>query len=174
MVSLAAAVLLATADATQSWRMLDQYPNHYVTRKMSAAESASMVIDGKLDDPAWADTEWTYDIVDITRHKNQQLNAIPNDLQMRVKFRWDDDYFYVGAILHESYVTAQRVGHNNHAPYSPDNDFEIFIDVSGTTQYYMEYEMSAQNATYDIKCEYNKIMAFNCLPVLEFTERYCL
>jgi|EP01043_Picozoa_sp_COSAG02_P037180 hypothetical protein len=30
-------------------------------------------------------------------------------------------------------------------------DFEIFIDVSGTTQYYMEYEMSAQNATYDIK-----------------------
>ena len=40
---------------------------------------------------------------------------------------------------------------DDHAPYSPDNDFEIFIDVSGTTQYYMEYEMSAQNATYDIK-----------------------
>ena len=139
---------------TTDWRMLDAatpYPNHYVTKKMSAAESASMVIDGKLDEPAWADTEWTYDIVDITRHKNQQLNAIPNDLQCRVKFRWDDDYFYVGAVLHESYVTAQNVGHNFHAPYSPDNDFEIFIDVSGTSQYYMEYEMSAQNATYDIK-----------------------
>ena len=90
-------------------------------------------------------------MVDITRHADQQLNAIPNDLQARVKIRWDSDYFYVGAILHESYVTAQNVGHNNHAPYSPDNDFEIFIDVSGTTQYYMEYEMSAQNATYDIK-----------------------
>jgi hypothetical protein len=72
-------------------------------------------------------------------------------LQARVKIRWDDDYFYVGAMLHESYVTAQNVGHNNHAPYSPDNDFEIFIDVSGTSQYYVEYEMSAQNATYDIK-----------------------
>jgi hypothetical protein len=93
----------------------------------------------------------TYGIVDITRHKNQQLNAIPNDLQMRVKFRWDVDCFYVGAILHVSCVTAQDVGHNNHAPHSPDNDFEILIDVSGTTQYYMEYEMSAQNATYDLR-----------------------
>jgi len=122
---------------TTDWRMLDAttpYPNHYVTRKMSAAESASMVIDGKLDEPAWQNAQFTYDMVDITRHKNQQLNAIPNDLQMRVKIRWDDNYFYVGAILHESYVTAQNVGHNNHAPYSPDNDFEIFIDPSGTTQ----------------------------------------
>ena len=120
-----------------------------MTHKLAAGES--IVIDGKLDDPAWEDAEWTYDMIDITRHKNQQLNAIPNDLQARVKIRWDDDFFYVGAVLHESYVTAKNVGHNNHAPYSPDNDFEIFIDVSGTTQYYMEYEMSAQNATYDIK-----------------------
>ena len=43
------------------------------------------------------------------------------------------------------------MGHNAHAPYSPDNDFEVFIDVSGTTQYYVEFEMSLQNATYDIK-----------------------
>ena len=90
-------------------------------------------------------------MVDITRHKDQQLNALPNDLQARVKMRWDDEYFYVGALLNEAYITAQNVGHNNHAPYSPDNDFEIFIDVSGTTQYYMEFEMSVQNSTYDIK-----------------------
>lgn len=43
------------------------------------------------------------------------------------------------------------MGHNAHAPYSPDNDLEVFIDVSGTTQYYVEFEMSLQNATYDIK-----------------------
>jgi len=122
---------------TTDWRMLDAatpYPNHYVTRKLTAAESASMVVDGKLDESAWQNAAFTYDIVDITRHKNQQLNAIPNDLQMRVKIRWDDNYFYVGAILHESYVTAQNVGHNNAPPYKPDNDFEIFIDPSGTTQ----------------------------------------
>ena len=129
--------------------MLDQYPNQYVTRKL--APDDAIAIDGKLDDPAWAEAEWTYNMVDITRHGDQQLNAVPNDLQARAKIRWDDDYLYVGALLHEVYVTAVNVGHNNKPPYSPDNDFEIFIDVSGTTQYYMEFEMSAQNATYDIK-----------------------
>jgi hypothetical protein len=145
----AVAALLTTADATQSWRMLDQYPNQYVTRKL--APDDAITIDGKLDEPAWADAEWTYNMVDITRHADQQLNAVPNDLQARAKIRWDDDYVYIGALLHEVYVTAVNVGHNSKPPYSPDNDFEIFIDVSGTTQYYMEFEMSAQNATYDIK-----------------------
>ena len=32
-----------------------------------------------------------------------------------------------------------------------DNDFEVFLDPSGSTQYYLEYEMNALNATYDIK-----------------------
>ena len=53
-------------------------------------------------------------MVDITRHTNQQLNAIPNDLQMRVKIRWDDDYFYVGAVLHENYVHARTHAANPH------------------------------------------------------------
>lgn len=35
------------------------------------------------------------------------------------------------------------------APYH-DNDFEVFIDVSGTTQYYKEFEMNILNATYDV------------------------
>ena len=38
-------------------------------------------------------------------------------------------------MLRDCFALAENVGHNNHAPYSPDNDFEIFIDVSGTTQY---------------------------------------
>lgn len=100
-------------------RVLCRYPNQYVTQKLGPSEK--ITIDGKLDDTAWQTADWTFDMVDITRHTDQQLNAIPNDLQARVKIRWDDNYFYVGAILHESYVTAQNVGHNNHAPYSPDN-----------------------------------------------------
>ena len=127
-----------------------QYPNHYVSHKLKPSET--ITVDGKLDEPAWLAAETMQNMmVDITRHSNQMLNAIPEDLQADIKVRWDDDYFYVGATLRESYVTAKNVGHNNHAPYSPDNDFEIFIDVSGTTQYYLEFEMSMQNSTYDIK-----------------------
>ena len=108
-----------------------------VSHKLKASES--ITVDGRLDEPAWLAAEPLQNaMVDITRHSDQQLNAVPMDLQADIKIRWDDDYFYVGATLHESYVTAQRVGHNPHAPYSPDNDFEIFIDVSGTTQYYVE------------------------------------
>ena len=90
----ASALLLAAAavDAAQSWRMLDQYPNHYVARKLAPGEA--IAVDGKLDDPAWLGTEWTYNMVDITRHKDQQLNAVPNDLQARVKIRWDGPHFY--------------------------------------------------------------------------------
>ena len=53
-------------------------------------------------------------------------------------------------MLHEAYITAQNVGHNNHAPYSPDNDFEIFTNPDGTTHYYKEYEMNALNQTWDL------------------------
>ena len=38
--------------------------------------------------------------------------------------------------------SVPQVGHNAHALYSPENDFEVFIDVSGTTQYYVEVEIS--------------------------------
>ena len=44
--------------------------------------------------------------MDITRHTDEQRDAVPADLQTRVKIRWDADYFYVGAELRENYVDA--------------------------------------------------------------------
>ena len=74
--------LVSPAAATRSWRMLDQYPNHYVSHKLKPSES--ITVDGKLDEPAWMATEAMDNImVDITRHSDQQLNAIPMDLQAR-------------------------------------------------------------------------------------------
>jgi hypothetical protein len=128
--------------------MLDAYPPHYVAKKLGASDA--IVVDGKLDDAAWEGAEWTSPMVDITRHKNQALNAVPSDVQCRVKMRWDDDYLYVGATLSEPFITGTLFQHNHIPPYK-DNDFEIFIDVSGTSQYYMEFEMSILNASYDIK-----------------------
>jgi hypothetical protein len=32
-----------------------------------------------------------------------------------------------------------------------DNDFEVFIDASGTTHFYKEFEMNALNATWDLQ-----------------------
>ena len=139
--------------------------------------------------------------VDITHHEDDFLNAVPPNLQARVKVRWDEDFVYIGAELQvtlptnimlislsflsqfsrislrfylsflsqfsrsslvisdisllchfsqEPWVHGTLTKHNDVPPYM-DNDFEVFLDPSGSTQYYIEYEMNALNATYDIK-----------------------
>jgi hypothetical protein len=141
--------LVSGAAAARDWRMLDSYPQQYVATALGGVEH--IAIDGELDEPAWAAAPWLEGgIVDITSHQDDALNAVPRDLQMRTKLRWDRDYLYVGCELHEAFVTGVLTGHNQVPPYH-DNDFEIFIDVSGTTEYYVEYEMSVLNSTYDIK-----------------------
>merc|ERR1711871_695695 len=84
------------------------------------------------------------------------LNKVPEDFQTAVKMRWDADFLYVGAELKDPFVYGDITGHNKdnnqppaEVPYH-NNDFEVFIDVSGTTEYYKEFEMSVLNATYDV------------------------
>ena len=134
-------------------------PPHYVALKLAPGEA--LAIDGRLNDSAWAAVPWISDepggaggFVDITAHADAFLNAVPALMQTRVKVRWDDDFFYVGAELEEPFVYADAayVGDNDKAPYGDAvGDFEVFIDVAGTTEYYMEYEMGLLNCTYDIK-----------------------
>ena len=147
-VIMATTLLFPSSVATRDWRMLDSYPRHYVAAALAAQESID--IDGSLDEPAWLLAPWTDGIVDLTRHADISLNAVARDLQMRAKMRWDSDYLYIGAELREQYVDGAFTGHNTNVPYS-ENDFEVFIDVSGSTEYYVELEMSTLNATYDVK-----------------------
>ena len=68
--------------------------------------------------------------------------------------RWDDATLYIGAVLQERMVWGNITGHNQRlsqgkAPWW-NNDFEVFVDVSGTSHFYKEYEMNARNATYDV------------------------
>lgn len=101
----------AAAAKTDDWKFLGQYPPHYVTRKLAANEAIK--VDGRLDDAAWSSADSTYDMVDITQHPDQQYNAVPNDVQARVKIRWDDNFLYVGAELNEPFVSGKLFGHNN-------------------------------------------------------------
>lgn len=138
----------AVIGSDDRWQFRQYYPRHYVNLKLEEGEQ--MVIDGSLNDSAWERASWTEDFVDITDHQdNETLNEVPAAFQTRVKMRWDADYLYVGAELREPFLYGNITGHNSVAPYH-DNDFEVFIDVSGTTHYYKEYEMNMLNATYDI------------------------
>jgi hypothetical protein len=144
-----------------SWAFLHAAPPHLLARRLGATEHP-ITIDGKLDDPAWVAAQWTSPIVDITDHMNAS-NVVPDYMQMRGKVRWDAHYLYVGVEVREPFISANVTGHNTpDGPPYKDNDVELFVDVSGTTQFYKEFEMSARNATYDVLWGVPDLQGLNC------------
>ena len=105
--------------------------------------SAPVRIDGKLDDPAWQAAPWTADFVDI------EGDAKPRPrFRTRAKMLWDDQYFYIAAELEEPHVWATLTKHD--AVIFHDDDFEVFLNPSGDTLNYFEFEMNALNTGWDL------------------------
>eukprot|EP01116_Phalansterium_solitarium_P023471 TRINITY_DN8233_c0_g6_i2.p1 TRINITY_DN8233_c0_g6~~TRINITY_DN8233_c0_g6_i2.p1 ORF type:complete len:385 (+),score=126.60 TRINITY_DN8233_c0_g6_i2:546-1700(+) len=145
-----ALVLLGVLMLGQSVRAIDcsfsaTYPRQYIAYKVDK----DLVIDGKLDDPAWTAVGWSENFVDIS------TNITPH-LQTNMKIRYDDTFLYVGALLQEPQTwanithTCHCIDPNEDQVIFHDNDFEIFVDADGSTHYYKEYEMNAANATWDL------------------------
>ena len=61
---------------------------------------------------------------------------------------WDDEYFYIGALLEEPHVWGTLTKHD--AVIFHDNDFEIFIDPDGDNHEYYEIEINALNTEWDL------------------------
>lgn len=136
-----APTLLSAADhADWIGGMQRIVPKNYLCQRASAP----IVIDGKLDDPAWKTAAWTDDFVDI------QGDARPKPrFRTRAKMLWDDDYLYIAAEIAEPHVWATLTNHD--AVIFRDPDFEVFIDPKGETQPYYEFEMNALNTTWDLR-----------------------
>jgi len=114
-------------------------PKHYICYK----SNTSIKIDGKLDESAWQQAEWTDDFVDI----EGDLKPAPR-FRTRAKMLWDDEYFYFAAELEEQDIWATLMERDAVIFY--DNDFEIFIDPDGDTHEYYEFEMNAFNTVWDL------------------------
>jgi hypothetical protein len=102
-----------------------------------------LAIDGRLDEPAWRDADWTGPFVDI----EGSLKPKPR-FETRAKMLWDDDYFYIGAELEETDIWATLTRRDS--VIFQDNDFEVFIDPSGSTHLYCELEMNALGTEWDL------------------------
>jgi len=134
-VALCLAFLLGPATAAAQWR-----PATYIAYRTTD----SIVVDGQLDEASWIRAPSTDPFVDI-----EGKRADGPSEQTRVKVVWDDQHLYVAAILEEPKVWATLVERD--APiYAEDNDFEIFLDVDGNGRDYIEFQINALNAVYDL------------------------
>jgi hypothetical protein len=100
-------------------------------------------VDGRLDEPAWQSAPWTDHFVDI----EGDVKPKPR-FTTRAKMLWDDQYFYVGAMLDEPHVWGTLTKHDS--VIFQDNDFEIFIDPDGDNHEYYEIEINALNTEWDL------------------------
>lgn len=102
-----------------------------------------LVIDGRPDDAAWAMAEWTEDFVDIEGSKR----PLPAH-RTRVKMLWDDQFLYVYAEMIEPHLWATLTEKNSTIYH--DNDFEIFLDPTGSGENYYEFEMNALGTIWEL------------------------
>jgi hypothetical protein len=61
---------------------------------------------------------------------------------------WDDRYLYIAADLEEPHVWATLTTHDSVIFH--DNDFEVFLNPTGDTLNYFEFEMNALNTGWDL------------------------
>lgn len=101
------------------------------------------VLDGRLDDPAWAQAPWTEDFQDI----EGDIRPKPR-YRTRAKMLWDDQYLYIGAELEDPHVWGTLTEHDS--VIFADNDFEVFLDPDCDGCFYTELEMNALNTTWDL------------------------
>jgi len=114
-------------------------PKHYVCPRATSA----IVIDGRLDEPAWTSAPWTDDFRDI-----EGSHQPAPRYRTRAKLVWDDQHLYIGAELSEPDVWATLTKHDEIVFH--DNDFEVFIDPDSDAREYYEVELNALNTVFDL------------------------
>ena len=102
-----------------------------------------LVLDGKLDDGAWASAPWSGLYRDIQGPELQRPR-----FETRMKMLWDDNYLYVGVEMEEpdlwaTYDERDLIVYHEH-------DFEIFIDPDGDTREYYEIEVNVLGTIFDL------------------------
>jgi hypothetical protein len=113
-------------------------PRHY-----DCHQAQGIVVDGKLDDAAWQKASWSEAFVDI----EGSAKPAPR-FRTRMKMLWDDTYLYIGADLEEPDVWATLTQHDS--VIFKDNDFEVFLNPSGDSRNYFEFEINALNTSWDL------------------------
>lgn len=114
-------------------------PKTYVIHKTSEP----LIIDGKPDESAWQQINWTDTFSDIQGDEQ----PIPR-FETKAKMLWDDHYLYIAAQLEEPNIWATI--DERDAVIFQENNFEVFIDPDGDTHHYYELELNALGTFWDL------------------------
>ncbi len=101
------------------------------------------IIDGRLDDRAWAGAAWSEPFVDIEGGRRPAPGR-----RTRVRMAWDSSALYVAAELEEPDLWATITTRD--AVIFHDNDFEVFLDPDGDGRAYFELEINALGTVWDL------------------------
>lgn len=140
-----AAVLLASS-LTVSAQLTDEKlaPILTVPRGYTVLKTSQPInIDGKSDDPAWSKAAWSEPFEDI-EGKPEKKPATST----RFKLLWDNENLYVYCRFDEEHIWATLKEHDQ--SIFQDNALEIFIDPDGDTHNYMEFQINAFAAIWDL------------------------
>jgi len=112
-------------------------------RYVARAVSGPVVVDGRLEEPAWSGAVWSDPFTDI----EGDLRPAPRWMT-RVKLAWDSTALYVAAELEEPDLWATLTERD--AVIYHDNDFEVFLDPDGDGLAYFELEINALGTVWDL------------------------
>ena len=96
-----------------------------------------------MDEAIWGHAPWTEEFEDI----EGDLKPTPR-FSTRVRMLWDDDYSSSAPTWRSR--TSGAPSPNTTASSINDNDFEVFLDLNGTCQHYVELELNLLNTTWDL------------------------
>jgi hypothetical protein len=112
-------------------------PKKYIVTK----SQSSIVIDGLDDDKSWESALFTDSFVDIEGVKIPKFNT-------KVKMLWDEKFLYVYCEMQEPHIWGNLKQRDTIMYYN--NDFEVFLDPSGTGMRYGEIEINALGTVWDL------------------------
>jgi hypothetical protein len=100
-------------------------------------------IDGKDTESAWTKAHWSETFVGIEGKTNHEATY-----KTRYKMLWDDNYLYVYVKIEEPHIWAKLKAHDQ--IIFQDNALEIFIDTDSGTHDYIEFQINAFAAVWDL------------------------
>ncbi|MBN1293469.1 MAG: SUMF1/EgtB/PvdO family nonheme iron enzyme [Candidatus Latescibacteria bacterium] len=114
-------------------------PRQYVAYRASGP----IIVDGKLDEKAWRDAEWT------EPYEDHQAPYAPEPWKTtRSKILYDDENIYFFGQLQEENVWGHLTVRDTIIYY--DNDWEIFLNPTADGVGYYEFEINPLNYAWDM------------------------